>query len=201
MSIPYDLPQIAALKIKVEKMVGKHPSTHTDFLAIVSAVEVSLKEHISESTLERLWGYSTRENKCGTVSVRTLDVLARYAGFAGWEDFCQWLKHEQLKESELFENKSISSSSLSVGDCLQIGWQPDRICVVKYLGDSKFEVESSENTSVSKGDTFKAIQFQLDRPLYMEEFSSFDSSGKRVSGTYAVGEEHGLTTLRLLKDE
>lgn len=200
MSIPYDLPQIAALKIKVEKMVGTHPSTHTDFLAIVSAVEVSLKEHISESTLERLWGYSTRENKCKTVSVRTLDVLAKYCGFAGWEDFCLWLKQEQLKESELFENKSISSSSLSIGDRLKIGWQPDRICVVKYLGDSKFEVESSENTSVSPGDTFKAIQLQLGRPLYMEEFSTVDSSGKRVFGTYAVGEEHGLTTLRLLKD-
>ena len=38
---------------------------------------MALREHISPTTLERVWGYSTRHYD--TVSRCTLDVLARYA--------------------------------------------------------------------------------------------------------------------------
>ena len=239
MSIPSDMPQIAVLKLKVEECFGKHPLVHTDFLELVSAIEVALKEHVSESTLERLWGYSTRENEGGTVSVRTLDVLARFCGLGCWEDFCAWLKAEQRKESDLFSGKTLRSSELAVGARVLIGWQPDRLCTVRYLGDNLFEVESAQNTSLSQGDRFKVLQFQLGRPMYLEEFrpaplpaaseasqvsipfsasransssasssssqislsatSSVASSSKTtISGTYAVGQEHGLTTLKLL---
>lgn len=244
MSIPSDMPQIAVLKLKVEECFGKHPLVHTDFLELVSAIEVALKEHVSESTLERLWGYSTRENEGGTVSVRTLDVLARFCGLGGWEGFCARLKAEQRKESDLFSGKTLRSSELAVGARVLIGWQPDRLCTVRYLGDNLFEVESAQNTSLSQGDRFKVLQFQLGRPMYLEEFrpapspatskasqgsapftasrtnsssassssasssssptslsatSSVQTTAKTtISGTYAVGQEHGLTTLKLL---
>ena len=239
MSIPSDMPQIAVLKLKVEECFGKHPLVHTDFLELVSAIEVALKEHVSESTLERLWGYSTRENEGGMVSVRTLDVLARFCGLGGWEDFCAWLKAEQRKESDLFSGKTLRSSELAVGARVLIGWQPDRLCTVRYLGDNLFEVESAQNTSLSQGDRFKVLQFQLGRPMYLEEFrpasllpaseasqvstpfrasransssassssaptylsatsSATPTSKTSTSGTYAVGQEHGLTTLKLL---
>ncbi len=193
MSIPSDMPQIAALIGKVEEAFGIHPATHSEYVELVSAIESALKEHVSESTLERLWGYSTRKNEKGTVSVRTLNVLSRYAGYAGWDDFCLWLKRENRKESELFEGETVLASSLKAGDRLRLGWQPDRICIVRYLGENLFEVESAENTSLSSGDRFKAIQFQKGRPLYMEEFSSSESGVS--SGSYAVGQEHGLTAL------
>ena len=219
MSISSDIPQIAALRNKVEEFFGKSLVTHTDFLELVDSIEKSLKEHVSESTLERLWGYSTRENKTGKVSIRTLNVLSRLCGFSGWEDFCAWLKAEQKKESELFTGKVLRSVDLEEGARLLIGWQPDRLCTVRYLGDNLFEVESVENTSLSQGDRFKVIQFQLGRPLYLEEFCSAssatapggtphaipsvpssDTSALKtvISGTYAVGQEHGLTTLKLL---
>ena len=209
MSIPSDMPQIAALKIKVEECFGKHPLTHTDFLELVSALETARREHMSESTLERLWGYSTRENEGGMVSVRTLNVLANFSGFNGWEDFCSWLKAEQRKESDLFSGKTLRSSELEAGDRVLIGWQPDRLCTVRYLGEYQFEVESAENTSLSQGDRFKVLQFQLGRPMYLEDFCPVHSpagsggpsgaaTASTPSGTYAVGQEHGLTTLKLL---
>ena len=96
----------------------------------------------------------------------------------------------------MFEGETVLASSLEAGIRLRLGWQPDRLCVVRYLGDNLFEVESAENTSLSTGDRFKAIQFQKCRPLYMEEFKS---AGSEVSsGSYAVGQEHGLTTLQIL---
>ncbi len=190
------MPQIAALRGKIEEAFGIHPATHSEFLELVSSIESALKEHVSESTLERLWGYSTRKNEKGTVSMRTLNVLSRYAGYAGWDDFCLWLKRENRKESEMFEGNMVLVSSLKVGSRLRLGWQPDRLCVVRYLGENLFVVESAENTSLSIGDSFKAIQLQKGRPLYMEEFKA---AGSEVSsGSYAVGQEHGLTTLAFL---
>ncbi|MBR2135693.1 MAG: hypothetical protein IJ855_05690 [Bacteroidales bacterium] len=192
MHISCDIPQIAALKGKVEEIFGSCPQTHTHFQELISCIEVALKEHMSESTLERLWGYSTRENKRGTVSLRTLDVLSKYCGFSGWEDFCASLRKRQLKESGFFEGETVLTISLKEGARLRIGWMPDRICVIRYLGDNLFEVESAENTSLEKGDYFKVLQFQKGRPLYLEEFSS-------VAGSYVLGLEHGLTTLQVLK--
>ena len=218
MPIQSDLPQIAALKLRVEEIYGIRPATHSDFLDMVAAIENALREHVSESTLERLWGYSTRENKEGTVSLRTLNVLARFCGYSGWEDFCQWLKKDQRKESELFEGQAVKSVSLEIGARLRIGWQPDRICLLQYLGNYVFEVESVENTSLEKGDRFKVVQFQKGRPLYLEEFIPASSSqngcepagpsqkcsilgseaGSSSGKSYAIGQEHGLTTLQLL---
>ena len=63
MSIQSDMPQIAALIGKVEEAFGIHPATHSEYIELVSAIESTLKEHVSESTLERLWGYSTRKNE------------------------------------------------------------------------------------------------------------------------------------------
>ena len=176
MPIQSDLPQIAALKLRFEEIYGIRPATHSDFLDMVTTIENALREHVSESTLERLWSYSTRENKEGTVSLRTLNVLARFCGYSGWEDFCRWLKIDQRKESEMFEGQAVLSSSLKAGARLNIGWQPDRICILRYLGEYVFEVESAENTSLEKGDRFKVVQFQKGRPLYLEEFLSATSS-------------------------
>lgn len=253
MPIQSDLPQIAALKLRFEEIYGIRPATHSDFLDMVTTIENALREHVSESTLERLWGYSTRENKEGTVSLRTLNVLARFCGYSGWEDFCRWLKIDQRKESEMFEGQAVLSSSLKAGARLKIGWQPDRICILRYLGEYVFEVESADNTSLEKGDRFKVVQFQKGRPLYLEEFlpatssaiasapasssqtsltpapssqasstpgpssqasltpapsSDELSSGETIASpvktsapigkSYAVGQEHGLTTLQLL---
>ena len=176
MPIQSDLPQIAALKLRFEEIYGIRPATHSDFLDMVTTIENALREHVSESTLERLWGYSTRENKEGTVSLRTLNVLARFCGYSGWEDFCRWLKIDQRKESEMFEGQVVTSASLDIGARLRIGWQPDRICILRYLGEYVFEVESAENTSLEKGDRFKVVQFQKGRPLYLEEFLPATSS-------------------------
>ncbi len=77
MSIRSDIPQIAALRQRVEERFEKRLAVHADFLALVAVIEMEQRQHISESTLERVWGYSTRGYK--TVSLRTLDVLAKYA--------------------------------------------------------------------------------------------------------------------------
>jgi len=156
---------------------------------MVDFIELSTRNHVSETTLQRLWGYSTR--KADVVSVRTLDVLSKVAGCKDWEDFCRNLKETSREESEFFSGDTIDSSSLEVGDRLTFGWGPDRMCTVRYLGENRFVCESSQNSKMKEGDTFSALQFQKGRELYLDHFKREGESEKR----YVVGDLHGLTVL------
>ena len=59
MSIRRHIPQISALRKRVEKRYGKKLAVHADFLDLAAEIGMMLRLHISESTLERVWGYST----------------------------------------------------------------------------------------------------------------------------------------------
>ena len=89
-------------------------------------------------------------------------------------------------------------SSLSEGTRLRLGWQPDRVCEVRYLGGNRFVVESVTNGSLRAGDTFSCLQFQVGKPLYMDCFQrEGEASGENQR--YAVGRENGLTLLEKIE--
>lgn len=195
MSIQANIPQIAALRREVENRLGSPLHTHADFVSLTETIEVTLHEHISPTTLERVWSYSTRHYD--TVSRRTLDVLARYIGADGWDDYVGRLRSTAGRESEEFTNDILNVSSLAVGTRLLIGWQPDRLCEIRYLGDYRFVVERVENSALRVGDSFSCLQFQLGKELYMDCFQRAGDSSEE-NARYAVGQSHGLTTLRNL---
>ena len=194
MSIRANIPEIAALRREVENRFGRPLHTHADFVSLTEAIETALHEHLSPTTLERVWGYSTRHYD--TVSRRTLDVLARYVERESWDDYCSHLKQTAGTESDFFTEGILDASSLTVGTCLRLGWQPDRVCEVRYLGDYRFIVESVTNGSLRVGDTFSCLQFQRGKPLYMD---CFEREGEPTgqSQRYAVGRENGLTMVEI----
>ncbi|MBR3678140.1 MAG: hypothetical protein IKL60_04460 [Alistipes sp.] len=195
MSIQRNIPQILALRERVEARFGKRLAVHADFLALVAVIEMEQRQHISESTLERVWGYSTRGYD--SVSLRTLDVLSLYAAGSFWEDFCRLLHEESGCESELFNVEHISTGELAVGERLLIGWLPDRLCEVRYLGDNRFVAERCENSKMQTGDTFSCLQFSLGKELLLTDFRQA-SAPDATARTYSVGSRNGLTTLRRL---
>lgn len=195
MSIQANIPQIAALRKEVEGKFGYPLHTHADFVLLTESIEDALHEHISPTTLERVWGYSTRHYD--KVSRRTLDVLARYIGADGWDDYVGRLRSTVGRESEEFTNDILNVSSLAVGTRLLIGWQPDRLCEIRYLGDYRFVVERVENSALRVGDSFSCLQFQLGKELYMDCFQRAGDPSEE-NARYAVGQSHGLTTLHNL---
>ena len=195
MSIQANIPEIAALRREVESRFERPLHTHADFVLLTEAIETALHEHLSPTTLERVWGYSTRHYD--TVSRRTLDVLARYADREGWDDYCDYLRREAGTESDFFTEGILDVSSLTVGTRLRLGWQPDRICEVRYMGGFRFVVEQVKNGSLQVGDTFSCMQFQLGKLLYMDCFErKGEPSGQSLR--YAVGRENGLTLLEII---
>ncbi len=193
MKIESNTPTIHALRTNVEKRFGKALKVHSDFLNLVTEIENTLREHISETTLERVWGYSTRGYS--TVSLRTLDVLAAYATGMNWEAFCKELKQEDYRESDFFDSKAIFTDELTFGDRIRIAWQPDRVAVIRYIGDDRFIAEHCENCTMQKGDTFKCTSFYLGRELRMNNFCHIVGDEETL---YIVGQRNGLTTLKKL---
>ena len=193
MSVSVNIPEISALRVRVEEVFGRSLQTHNSFLTLVDAVEAALREHLSESTLERLWGYSTRG--ADAVSLRTLDVLSKYVGSSSWKDFCCGLKASSPVESEEFAGESVVSTRLEPGARLQLGWLPDRLVTVTYIGHNRFVVEESLNSSLQPGDSFECLQIQTGRPLYLDRFRRADSIAE---SRYVAGERHGLTSVKAL---
>ena len=119
MSVSVIIPEITALRSRVEEKYGESLETHNGFILLVGAIEAEVREHVSESTLERMWGYSTRE--AAYISLRTLNVLSRYVGASSWKGFCEDLKTSSQVESEEFSGDSIVTAALSAGKRLQLG--------------------------------------------------------------------------------
>lgn len=192
MSVSVNIPEITALRSRVEEKYGEPLETHNGFILLVGAIEAEVREHVSESTLERMWGYSTRE--AAYISLRTLNVLSRYVGASSWKGFREDLKTSSRVESEEFSGDSIVTAALSAGKRLQLGWLPDRMITVEYRGMNRFVVIESLNSSLRPGDSFECLQIQVGRPLYLDRFRRTGADGE---ARYVAGERSGLTLVKV----
>lgn len=194
MNIRSDAPQVVVLKKEIENVIGA-VSSHSFFEKLSANIEARCSEHISVTTLERLWGYSTRGSN--NISVRILDILARFTGAKDFNNFCREVLEDSSIESEMFVAKdAIICSELTVGTCIRLAWLPDRVCEVEYIGNNRFVAIRTENSSIRPGDSFSCIQIQKGRELYMDCFAR---KGEPVgSGRYVVGQLSGLTIVEIL---
>lgn len=199
MSIPVDIPQVDALRLLVAQKIGHELKTHNHFIQLSYQIEDELHEHLSESTLERVWKYSTRCR--ASLSLRTLDVLSAFVGLRTWENLCEELSGMIGLESSFVKWNLLRTDSLEPGTRLRIGWLPDRVCIVRYLGNFRFVAEEVQNSSMQPGDSFSCMQFQLHRELYMDFFRRAGEPETAENVRYAVGSKHGLTQIEVLADE
>lgn len=194
MAIDSKSPEIMLLRERIESLFGRKPEIHSDFEELRDTIFSATKEHISETTLERIWGYSTRGYN--SVSKRILDILSAYSGAGSWYLFLLKLKETEASESDFFDLDIINSTELQPGARIRIGWPPDRVCVIRYLGENRYVAEETCNSKLLPGDTFSCSQFQLHRPNYLTDLKDID--GKLKGHSYGIGLRHGLTCLQLL---
>ena len=191
MSISIESPLIKELRSEIEKHVGKI-NTHDKFLKLQAQIEEKCKEYVSISTLERIWGYSTRN--ANNISERILDIMARFVNAENWDTFCA----ARSSDSELFyKENTIDCSSLATGTRIRLTWLPDRECEIEYLGNNSFVATATKNSTIKPGDTFRCLNIEQGRELYMDNFTRHgqpESCGTR----YVIGKNNGLTLVELL---
>ncbi len=146
--------------------------------------------HIGATTLKRLLGFVADERQ---PHASTLDVIAHYLGYQDW----QQLSAEDVKGNSGFDTtyEEIRSADLEVSTKVEIKYSPDRTVVFEYLGDSRFQVISSQNSKLHVDDYASIQSFILHHPLFV---SSVIRNGNDL-GQFTAGRISGLTSLKSFK--
>jgi hypothetical protein len=184
------IPELACLLTEVEKKYGRRIATTTDFESLSVVIEHTIGELISSSTLKRLWGYVSLNP---TPRIATLDVLSRFIGHKDFKSFCDGLKDSQAFTSTFFSSKCQTVAELTEGARVTLGWAPNRLVILNYLGSFQFEVVSSENSQLRAGDRFELSEIIVGYPLYI---SRILRDGK-YTPSYVAGQINGINLLKV----
>ena len=159
--------EIANLRREIETAVNRRIATPKDFDALREMIFSRLHILVSATTLKRIWGYID-----DNVSTRrgTLDILARYLGYADFEAFENGATADggELSSNPIMSRRIDVDEQLQPGDLLRLTWQPGRVCDVEYRGERLFCVVASQNTRLCAGNTFKCSLMIEDEPLYID---------------------------------
>ncbi len=159
-----------------------------DFLEEDIKKELS-KTFINAKTLKRFFGYD-RTEESSFIRLYTLDVLSQYVGYESWNAYHEHLQLLEGSGSGDFKGEEINADDLSIGDALQIAWQPNRKSTLKYLGNQQFEITETENSKWQVRDTFFCKHFISGKPLYVDNLTN--KNGVLKSAMYVVGEKSGI---------
>lgn len=155
-----------ALCEAVEQKLGKAMQTPFDFKCLEERIEEKTKERVSASTLMRVWGY----RKSVSTRQATLDVLARFLGYADYVTFSQWiLAEDDEPQSDEVVSRHLRTADLKTDQQVELTWYPDRRCVVKLKKGKHFQVVEAEQTKLNVGDTFECDIFIEGEPLYLSQ--------------------------------
>ena len=88
----------------------------------------------------------------------------------------------------------IKVEELQIGDKIRLGWLPDRMCIVQYIGGRTFKAIDAVNSTVQTGDTFECSLMIKGYPLFVDNLVHGGEHCQR----YSMGLQSGLTTLEKL---
>jgi hypothetical protein len=192
-TVDINRPEVQELRLRIETKLGES-LRRTVYKRLSLAIYDSTKINISESTLQRIWGYVSSSEK---VNEETLDILSKYVGYDSWQSFKKEVMDSDENDSNILnQDHSVSTSELQIGDILQLGWQPNRYCEIRYCGENKFEVTHSENAKLQVGDTFKCGLFIKGELLSLDEVRQ--SVNPHTPRIMIIAKKSGLTMLNKL---
>ena len=192
-SVSRSAKELDNLREDIRKRAGFQDKTlsPSDFDFLESDIKKELPQtSINAKTLKRFFGYD-RTEESSFIRLYTLDVLSQYVGYESWNAYHEHLQLLEGSGSGDFKGEEINADDLSIGDALQIAWQPNRKSTLKYLGNQQFEIVETENSKWQVGDTFFCKHFIWGKPLYVDNLT--DKNGVLKSAMYVVGEKNGIS--------
>ena len=144
---------------------------------------------IGATTLKRLLGFAQDER---TPHASTLDAIARYLGYAHWEELA---KIEDQGNSDFnSSDDEVRSADLQVGKVVEIAYLPDRVVTLRYLGNNRYKVERSQNSKLQADDEVEILNFVLHHPLLVVQVWRKGES----LGQFTAGRVSGLSSIKVL---
>ena len=174
------------IRQEIETALNRQMKTPKDFEFLRDRIFARLQVMVSRTTLMRIWGYLDEKVEPRET---TLSILAQFLGYRNWEEFQQ---NESLSDEEgsnpVLSRRLNVANDLVPDDCLRLTWQPERVCDIRYLGELRFEVTSSENTRLREGDTFECSLIIEGEPLYLDNLRQ----GNHPPIAYICGKKSGV---------
>lgn len=180
-----NIPEVQILLKKVEESFNYKLKTSSDFECLSAEIMSKTKQHLSVSSLKRIWGYVKYDN---IPRESTLDVLSKYIGHSGYFDFCNSNVGVAFNVSQFFSERIIYPNSLKAGATIVLLWYPDRSVVFVYYGGNKYKVISAINSKIRTGDECSISAIIEGHPLYMD---SVVRDGQNL-GSYVAGKNGGV---------
>ena len=181
-----------AIKAEIERAYGQPLKYPADCHCLALSIRDSLNETIGVTTLKRIFGFVSDVKE---PRISTLDILAKYCGFSGYEEMKREVGGDG--DSDFEENPDISSADLTPGDTVSFEYLPDRRVRLRYLEANNFEVLECENGSLRKGDIVAVSSFIENSPLIVSRVMRDDSD----LGRYTAGKVSGISNLYLEKSD
>ena len=144
---------------------------------------------IGATTLKRLVGFAQDER---TPHTSTLDAIARYLGYAHWDELT---KIEDAGNSGFdCSDEEVRSADLPVDACVEITYLPDRLVRMQYLGNQRYRIVKSQNSKLQAGDEVEIQTFVLHHPLLV---LNVWRNGEPL-GQFTAGRVSGLSTITVI---
>jgi len=159
----YEKEQIDRLRGVVESVVGRKILHPKDFDFLNKQIAGYVGEHISISTLKRVWGYVTVSSE---ISEYSLNVLSRMVGYDSWTAFLSD-SSDGTESSHKLICKKLFTRALTPGEKISVTWRPERKIVIRFEGQDLFYVLESTNSKLASGDIFHCEQFVERMPLFL----------------------------------
>lgn len=119
---------------------------------------------VSATTLKRIWGYISDTGSDYRPNAYTVTALCRLIGFRDIEEFSASDFPVQSRE---YTGAFVESRALAKGTIVELRWQPNRVCTLRYLGNTLFKVLHVENsTTLQEGDEVECGCFTQHAPVY-----------------------------------
>ena len=152
-------------------------------------IESKTGVRIGATTLKRLVGFAQDER---TPHTSTLDAIARYLGYAHWDELSK-IEDNGNSDFETLDDE-VRSADLQPEACVEITYLPDRRLILEYLGNNRYQVTTSENSKLQKGDEVEILNFVLHHPLLVVNVWRDGES----LGQFTAGRVSGLSSIKLL---
>lgn len=150
---------------------------------------------IGETTVKRMLGLvgenSPERNR--TPHVSTMDILAKWLGYDNYKSLLREIG-EQDYSSEFTSMDSIDVKDLPDGTQVQIKYEPARVIVMTYLGNSTFMINESINSKLQKGDRVTISFLVLGQELIVKDVMR----DMRNLGGYRGAKDGGLTSIEII---
>lgn len=176
----------------IEREVGQKITTTACGKWLPDEIKAKTGVLLGDTTLKRMFGFTADPR---TPHRSTLNVIAEFLDYKDYTALAIDLELPEIVISDFEEKDAIVTDTLNIGDIVEITYKPNRLFTLKYVGDSRFIIESVENSrNLLAGDIVKITHIEKGFPLYIPEVVR---DGKNL-GSYEGAKNGGLTSIEIL---